>query len=212
MLSREHLDDAKMRSVDKQLAKVSVESSDCNTYEFQCQQEEELEKQVLERKKLLSNQESIQKTLDLMITTLNTMNGTVNRNFDLYTDINKKVDELEVFMIERKALNGNADKDMNKVEGEIKDINDKRLPIYDRLTRLESEKANNTDVADIRSDIREVKVMLTEHCKMDEDDEKKRDKKYEEKRDNKLKIIGYSFTAIAIIVSIVSVLISKRVL
>jgi len=190
---------------------------DCNTYEFECQQKEDMEKQLEERKTILNNheqiktnQEEIKETLKLMQQNDETLNGTVGRIFKLYEEhdveiktMKKENENLKISMKLREATNGKNEETTRESKADIKEIVVKREKIYNRLTSLETTKADKEDITKILVAVEKVGTTLDNHCKQDE--KMGEDKKYTISRWEK--ILFFIVGTIISVVTLINVLV-----
>jgi hypothetical protein len=137
--------------------------------ELECLQKGTNEEIQASQKVMTANQEDIKQTLNTMNISLDTMNGTVTRIFGLYkeiksqmTDHEKTFHEIETFMTRKEVQNGYTEKETHEAQERINQINQTRQPIIDRITRLETNKAEREDITLIREDVNDIKTGLTE--------------------------------------------------
>ena len=110
--------------------------------EFHCIQTQATEQIRQSQEVTLENQESIKQTLEAL-------NGSLNRIFQLYKKQDKRLDEgdkrfqeIRDFMVKKDTTNGYIEKEINDSKTDIQIGHDNRLGIEVRITRLESNYTN----------------------------------------------------------------------
>jgi len=147
---------------------VTVTDENCTTYEYQCQQKEEMEKQHAERQLIIETQKGIMETLEAFNGTVLTLNGTITRMFDLYEEHDKEIKEMKIYMIKTDAVKDKLDKDVEERKKAIKDIVENKLPEHDhRITTIENSKADKADITEVLLEIQKVGSTLDNHCAQD---------------------------------------------
>ena len=186
-----------MKTIDKNITiKHKGIPSDEPCLELECLQKE-TNNEIQESQRIMTgNQESIKQTLETMNISLNTMNGTINRNYDLYQKMQKQMNEhekifhqIDKFMVRKDTLNGVYEKETEEAQKDIDEINRTRIPILERLTAVEQNKADKKDVNEVLLAVQEVSTTLKTHCENDNTTATKKDKKYEMKITTILQII-----------------------
>lgn len=171
-------------------------SEKCENTAINCTQKEANEEIRDSQKTMELNQKSIEEKIDVM-------NGSLSRIFKLYerlekrlNDGDKRFSEIQEFIVEKKATNGVAEKEAADMKHDIKEGDEKRVTISERVTRVEETKADKEDVANIRTDIKEVKTLLVAHCKDDDKTTKKEEKEEDRSYSRQEKMMMAGLTVI----------------
>jgi hypothetical protein len=121
--------------------------------EFHCIQTHATEEIRQSQEVTLENQESIKQTLEAL-------NGSLNRIFQLYKKQDERLDasdnnfqEIRDFMVKKDTTNGFIEKEIDESKTNILQGHDNRLEIEVRITRLES---NYSNIISLLEDKREI--------------------------------------------------------
>lgn len=155
---------------------------------------------------LKGNESEIKETLRIMNVDLN---GTIDRIFELFKKHDGEIDNLKEKNIRQDALVGVSDKESDKREREVDDLNKTRQPILDRLTKVESNKSDKDDVHKIIIAVEKVGIKIDDHVQheheIDVDDEDRRHDEDVKKQWHMERVDKWLIAIIGIIISFVGV-------